>query len=167
MRSPSLWAAGGSGIRNNWKATTMKADWRDQAFCRGMADESFATADPFHPKHDDKDSDYSLGKSICGRCEVRTECLDDAMATETGKNRVGLRGGLTPMQRAALGRKRGRGAGLAADRMAKARIALHEQGLSDNAAAEVLGIDPSSFRKWRTRHGLPANFTSGRMAVAM
>src|SRR5437868_14346864 len=91
-------------------------EWRDKAECAGMADPTFATADPFHPKHDDKDSDYEYARTICGRCPVAAECLEDAMATETGTSRVGMRGALTPMQRAALGRKRGRGTGVSTGR---------------------------------------------------
>ena len=144
-------------------------DWRESAFCAGMADTGFATADPFHPKHDDKDSGYEFARSLCGRCPVTAECLEDAMATETGTSRVGMRGGLTPMQRAALGRRRGRGTGVPADRAHEARVELHSQGLSDAEAARSLGIDPSSYRKWRARHGLAANFTAtgpvGRVAV--
>ena len=45
---------------------------------------------------------------ICGRCPVRSECLEFAMRTETGSkhNRSGIFGGRTPAQRAALAAKR-------------------------------------------------------------
>jgi hypothetical protein len=135
-------------------------DWRESAFCAGMADPTFATSDPFHPKHDDKDSDYEFARSLCARCPVTAECLADAMATETGTSRVGMRGGLTPMQRAALSRRRGRGTGVPADRAHEARMDLHSLGYSDADAARSLGIDPSSFRKWRGRHGLDANYSA-------
>lgn len=138
----------------------MTADWRDKASCAGLADPSFREFDPFHPKHDDSITDYETGRMFCDRCPVVSECLEDALATETGSTRTGLRGGLTPMQRAALSRKRGRGTGLAADRMFQARADLHGMGLSDLDAGKQLGIDPSSYRKWRVRHGLPANFSA-------
>ena len=45
--------------------------------------------------------------AICGRCPVRSECLELAMRTETGskRNRSGIFGGRTPAQRAALAAK--------------------------------------------------------------
>ena len=46
--------------------------------------------------------------AICGRCPVRSECLELAMRTETGgkQYRSNIFGGRTPAQRAALAAKR-------------------------------------------------------------
>jgi WhiB family transcriptional regulator, redox-sensing transcriptional regulator len=50
-------------------------------------------------------------KRICQACPVRTWCLNTTMNTEGKKgaeNRHGIRGGLTPVERAALHRRRTR-----------------------------------------------------------
>lgn len=70
------------------------AAWEQYATC--------ASADPesWFPKPGDPGT---TAKEICReRCPVRQECLDDAMARETGraaKSRFGIRGGLGPFER--------------------------------------------------------------------
>lgn len=83
--------------------------WRDDAACRGKGD-------LFLPRVD-RGSDHvartAEAKKICGSCSVLRACLDDAMATEVGndaKSRAGVRGGLTPEQRAARHSRQRRGA---------------------------------------------------------
>lgn len=134
--------------------------WRDQAACAGMADQGFAEHDPFHPKHDGAASDYELARKICRRCPVRVECLEDALATEVASARVGMRGGMTPAQRASLWRSRTRKSGTPQMRIDALREECHARGMSDREASEYLGIDPSSFRKWRDRRGLAANYSA-------
>ena len=75
----------------------MKA-WRDKAACLGQH-QLFDSNQP---------DDMREAKTICGGwCSVQAECLDDAMAHEFGPAaiRSGVRGGLDPDQRAALGRR--------------------------------------------------------------
>lgn len=81
--------------------TTARAPhWRDRAACLGKAA-------LFLPRRD-YGPDYIAStldaKRICERCPVRQACLDEAMATERadlGTARAGVRGGLTPQERAA------------------------------------------------------------------
>lgn len=83
--------------------------WRDDAACTGWAA-------LFLPRTD-HGADYIKGaataKTICDRCPVRDNCLDDAMTTEGASDeraRAGVRGGLTPKERAARYRRQHRGA---------------------------------------------------------
>ena len=69
------------------------SDWREQAACRieGVHIDTFFEAGL-----------WSLARSICSRCPVRADCLDEELAIEGGCNtwgRHGFRGGLTPNER--------------------------------------------------------------------
>lgn len=87
----------------------MNREWLTQAACAGMADATYAEADPFHPEPNRGKPDYREARSICEGCPVRQACLADAMATETKGERAGFRGGLTPDERQALYRRGIRG----------------------------------------------------------
>jgi WhiB family transcriptional regulator, redox-sensing transcriptional regulator len=66
-------------------------DWRDSALC--------AQADPnlFFPE---KGVNAAEAKRICGRCEVRAECLAKALELPYNKDKFGgIRGGLSPAER--------------------------------------------------------------------
>ncbi len=72
--------------------------WRDQAACKGMDPELW------FPKREAacNAGGYATAREICMTCPVRTECLDEAMATEqdAGKAyRAGMFGGMSPHQR--------------------------------------------------------------------
>jgi WhiB family redox-sensing transcriptional regulator len=71
------------------------AKWQNSAACRAEVDDSiWFPADR---------ADIVLAKFICARCPVRAECLRDALANEggrTGEYRHGIRGGMTPEERA-------------------------------------------------------------------
>lgn len=75
-------------------------DWRDNALCAQVDPELFfptpgATA--------------ALPKSICEKCDVRTECLDAALTEESQSGDMvphGVRGGLSAMERAMILRDR-------------------------------------------------------------
>lgn len=77
----------------------MTRSWREDAAC--------LSRDPWMWRLWDEADD--LARDICLLCPVREACLEDAMATE-GRDaysaRSGLRGGLTPWQRARLARER-------------------------------------------------------------
>lgn len=68
----------------------MTGHWDERALC--------AEVDPglFFP---DKGHTVTDAKRICMRCEVRTQCLDDALATN---ERFGVRGGKTERERRKL-----------------------------------------------------------------
>jgi WhiB family transcriptional regulator, redox-sensing transcriptional regulator len=68
-------------------------DWRDNARCRGM------DLCLFFPTGGDNGI---TAKHICQLCEVRVECLADALATN---DRHGVRGGLSAKQRRQLHRR--------------------------------------------------------------
>ena len=64
--------------------------WKDKANCRGMA------ADMFPKKH--KDISYiSKARKICKECEVKPECLAEALEYPT-TDMHGVWAGLTPRQ---------------------------------------------------------------------
>jgi WhiB family redox-sensing transcriptional regulator len=70
--------------------------WLDGALC--------AQTDPhmFHPEH--KGSSPRDAKTVCGRCDVRDECLTWILAFELsqGVTETGVWGGLTEKERRAL-----------------------------------------------------------------
>ncbi|HET9969823.1 MAG TPA: WhiB family transcriptional regulator [Streptosporangiaceae bacterium] len=73
----------------------MGADWRARALCAGCDLELF-----FAPSRE------AEAAGICRRCPVRAPCLADALDAEAGNTfRAGIRGGLTPAERAAAARK--------------------------------------------------------------
>lgn len=78
--------------RSAWGLNTNEPDenWRTKALC--------AQVDPemFFP---DKGGSTKDAKRVCLNCEVRAECLDDALATD---DRFGVRGGLSERERRKL-----------------------------------------------------------------
>lgn len=71
-----------------------RLDWRNKANCLGLE-----TTAIFFPAH----GEYDKARKICNDCEVRTDCLMDAMSHET--DLYGMFGGLTPPERYALKHK--------------------------------------------------------------
>ncbi|MFJ9029769.1 WhiB family transcriptional regulator [Streptomyces sp. NPDC102274] len=74
--------------------------WQDAAACLNHVQVFFP--------HKDNEADTTAAKKICGICPVRQACLEAAMTEErAGEHiiRAGIRGGLTPRQRAALSRR--------------------------------------------------------------
>lgn len=70
----------------------MALDWRTQAACHDAdADLFFSPAE----------RDIEQAQSICRGCPVTTDCLSDAMASETVRvrDRWGIRAAYTPAQR--------------------------------------------------------------------
>lgn len=70
-----------------------RLDWRLKANCRGVSNLVF------FPAH----GEYEKARKICNGCEVRTDCLRDAMSHDT--DLYGMFGGLTPPERYALKNK--------------------------------------------------------------
>lgn len=84
--------------------------WSDQAACRTV--EMIV----FFPEREHAGrggTNYSEARQVCAGCPVKAECLEDALVEEryqSGVYRHGMRGGLSPEQRASEERKRRRDA---------------------------------------------------------
>lgn len=68
-------------------------EWQERALC------SQTDPDSFFP---DKGGSTREAKKTCGRCEVRTECLEYALAND---ERFGVWGGLSERERSKLKRR--------------------------------------------------------------
>lgn len=79
--------------RDEFARDNVPKNWRDSALC--------AQTDPeaFFP---DKGTSPKPAKQVCGRCPVRSECLDDALLR---RERFGVWGGLTERERRVLLRR--------------------------------------------------------------
>lgn len=77
----------------------MTTNWTARAACQGM------DGDLWFPVSYDSPADavrIDAAISICHRCPVRVECLDEALTNEAGRklySRHGIRGGHTPQDR--------------------------------------------------------------------
>ena len=76
--------------------------WRFRAACRGE-DSSLFFAPSYFERREEKDERERRAREICGRCEVRTECLEYALKTRESH---GVWGGLNEQERRALLRER-------------------------------------------------------------
>lgn len=77
--------------------------WSDAAACAPYPD-------LFIPENGEEPG-YTTAKKICGTCPVAEQCLAAAMAEEKGADRharAGVRGGLTPSERASKYRREAR-----------------------------------------------------------
>lgn len=82
--------------------------WQSRAACRDLPTEWWF---PSPTPGTTGEHMYVQGKAVCARCPVRDDCLTDARDADIAFGAHGLRGGLTPGQRAALwGGKRQGGA---------------------------------------------------------
>ena len=88
--------------------------WTDEAECLGYKYEIFFPIiidedgeewfddGTIWEAYGDTSSFYDEARSICNVCPVKEECLEDAMIS---KERYGMRGGLTPIERRRIERK--------------------------------------------------------------
>jgi WhiB family redox-sensing transcriptional regulator len=86
------------------KRTTLMGTWTDRAACNGQPVDRFFPI-PYGQTDDakaDHATDVEQTKRICGRCPVRTDCLDWAMGQP---ERHGIWGGLDEEERRLLHRK--------------------------------------------------------------
>ena len=86
--------------------TFEKYEWMDDMNCVGI-DMGYERGQDVS-KFDGNGEYLRQLKAVCGRCDVRTQCLEYAMKKETGVSsswRSGIYGGLTPSQRAKLARQ--------------------------------------------------------------
>lgn len=77
-------------------------DWRTQGAC-------WDSGIDFYPETGGNTHAKQL-KAICAGCQVRTECLDEAMARRPTNDEHGVWGGLTARERRNLRRQRWRAA---------------------------------------------------------
>lgn len=136
-------------------------DWRDHAACSGLGD-------IFLPR-DERNASSAEPKRICAGCPVRTECLDAAMDEEGSVDqfrRAGVRGGLTPAERAALARRRGTVAELTAveqrreeaqAKTGKAIDMIRQGGATDSQIAAAVGLSSHTIGKIRRELGIPVH----------
>lgn len=83
-------------------------DWRELAECKGWAEKG---VDPWFPESPGDPKAYVVAAEVCAGCPVAQQCLDAAMAEEGAlhaRQRHGMYAGLTPGERYALYRRRGR-----------------------------------------------------------
>jgi hypothetical protein len=74
--------------------------WRDSAACAGADPEMFLA---------ETGGEAQAAKSVCAACPVRAACLEAALTEEKDNPapaRAGIRGGMSPKQRAALAKRR-------------------------------------------------------------
>lgn len=102
-------------------------DWRVDAACRPLDSAIF-----FPDRTAYRNNDVAGAKAVCRRCPVREECLEAAM---DGREKIGIWGGLTPLERANLHRRKRR-----------TRTAQDPSCL-DGAAADRLQTDPVTARR--------------------
>lgn len=100
-RTVTRWRARPSTLGTFHDEAGAPTDWQAYARC------AETDAALFFPEDDERGHviSYAQARSVCGSCEVRAECLDDAMTREgdrSERHRNGLWGGLSPGQRAAL-----------------------------------------------------------------
>lgn len=128
-------------------------DWREEAACASV------DAELFFPGKDDEEKSaataaaWAVARSVCTECPVRRECLDMAMAYETGfgfASRHGMYGGLTPRQRWTLDEniRRERRGGRPGRRPEV--LALAARGLDRTAISARLGLHPDSVSRYLT-----------------
>ena len=77
----------------------MSNHWRHEALCQQV------DIYIFHP---DNDYESKLARRVCGKCDVKTECLDEVLAKDeySDDNMYGIRGGMVPRARRSLIRER-------------------------------------------------------------
>ncbi|WP_037802657.1 WhiB family transcriptional regulator [Streptomyces sp. NRRL F-5135] len=99
----------------------------------------------------------AAAQAVCGWCPVRTECLASAL-TEEGDaaeaERAGVRGGLTPAERAAPARVAAAGRGLDPAVVTRAEQLLRE-GASVRAVAAACQVTLERARELRGAFGVP------------
>lgn len=137
-------------------------DWRDHAACTGKGD-------IFLPRNESNASSTEP-KRICAACPVQQQCLDSAMEEEGAADqfrRAGVRGGLTPAERAVLASRQGpatladltaveRRREEAQARTGKA-IDMIRQGAPDSQVAAAVGLAPTTVGKIRRELGIPVH----------
>lgn len=130
--------------------------------CFGLADETYAESDPFHPEPTrgptPKDL-YDEAAAICARCSLRDLCLQDAL-TETVQ--WGYRAGMTPEDRQPLLRANPPRYYPSKGDITE-RFQLWESGWSDAAIAAKQGVNVKSIRTWRQANGHASNYINHRV----
>lgn len=74
----------------------MTISWREQGACKDIYPGVFYPYDPETDLPMENEETSAEAKSICGRCAVRLECLETAVAN---RETIGIWGGLTTKER--------------------------------------------------------------------
>lgn len=141
-------------------------DWRDHAACTGLGD-LFLPRDEHH-------APTTEPKKICAGCPVQQQCLDAAMKEEGGVDqfrRAGVRGGLTPAERAAAANQRGpatlvdltaveRRREETQARTGKAIDMIRKGGVTDSQVAAAVGLSSHTIGKIRRELGIPVHIVA-------
>lgn len=90
-----------------------RPEWMDDAACRGLDPDLFVRVSP---KGAGGDTRYDEARAVCKRCNVRSDCLEYAIA---GRETFGMWGGTTPKERRTISATRTRLANDAAARAAR------------------------------------------------
>lgn len=75
-------------------------DWRASAACKGLDPEFFFSSEEV-PNKQERAEREAGAKAVCGKCNVRPDCLSYAIAAG---ERYGIWGGLNPSERRAAAR---------------------------------------------------------------
>lgn len=140
-----------------------KDNWRDHAACIGKGE-------IFLPR-DERNGSSTEPKRICAGCPVQHQCLDAAMKEEGGVDqfrRAGVRGGLTPAERAAAANRRGpatlvdltaveRRREETQARTGKAIDMIRKGGATDSQVAAAVGLSSHTVGKIRRELGIPVH----------
>jgi WhiB family redox-sensing transcriptional regulator len=79
------------------QTTALELDWMLAAACRGHTDLFFAPDEA--ESRSERRRREARAKAVCGECEVRSECLAEALE---GDEKFGIWGGLTERERRAI-----------------------------------------------------------------
>jgi WhiB family redox-sensing transcriptional regulator len=94
-------------------ATEPDNDWRAHAACKGYDPELFFSSDDLTDKRERVERE-AAAKAVCGRCPVRLDCLEYAIAAG---ERYGVWGGLNAQERRAYARTGTQGDGSSAEQV--------------------------------------------------
>lgn len=144
--------------------------WRDRAACAAddVDPESFFPASDEGPVYD---AQVAAAKTVCARCTVRDECLEEALA----RIPFGIAGGLTPEERRRRHRpatyiaadrvlERGLRPGAARAEVTAAGLVLLTAGRPIREIAARCGVVPDTVRRWHSRHHAAEGSAGGNRA---
>jgi WhiB family redox-sensing transcriptional regulator len=122
--------------------------WQDDARCATVGTEIF------FPEGNPADvsNGYTLAKTVCAHCTVRSLCLETALAAEGPSGpgrRSGIWGGKTPAERYEIARRRHTGRPL--HPRTQAVIKLIAAGQTPTSISKRLGIDYRTVKNIRDR----------------
>jgi DNA-binding transcriptional regulator YiaG len=136
-------------------------EWLELAACKAYPfdrqDGKGRIVDPWFPENIEE---CDTAKRFCGRCEVRDECLTDALIDEglPGVRPEGIRGGKLPRERHP--KRRSLTSGPISAEEDQHRKDLWELGFTDDSIARRVGASRAAITAWRIRRDLPVQSAS-------